>query len=132
MLFPQDELDEFYSYNRKTQMTKTESGTLINKPHIIKTKEKAVNEVEAHADPEWVAKAEHALEVVIQDEVNFTSDAIWKVLDHWQIPRPNSPSAMGSILRRAARNNKIRKTGRFIPSTQSTNHQRDVAEWEVV
>jgi hypothetical protein len=97
----------------------------------LKTKEQAIAEVESHADPEWVAKANQALDVVIKNTTQFTTDQVWEILDSWQVPRPHSPSAMGSIMRNAAKAKRIKKTGRFIPSAQSTNHQRDVAVWEV-
>ena len=132
MLFPQEELDKFNLYNRKLYTTKNEEGKITECPVIIKTKALAIKQVAAHADPQWVAKANEALDIVIKNNQEFTSDQVWKLLDSWQVPRPHSPSAMGSIMRSAAKSKRIKKTGRFIPSTQATNHQRDVAVWGVV
>jgi hypothetical protein len=131
MLFPQEEIDKFNSFNRKTYTTENEQGKIEQRPVILKTKDQAITEVESHADPKWVAKANQALDVVIKNTTQFTTDQVWEILDSWQVPRPHAPSAMGSIMRNAAKAKLIKKTGRFIPSTQATNHQRDVAVWEV-
>ena len=131
MLFPQEELDNFNLYNRKLYTTKNEEGKIVQCPAILKTKQQAIAEVESHADPQWVAKANEALDILIKNNQDFTSDQVWKLLDSWQVPRPHAPSAMGAIMRRAALAKRIKKTGRFIPSSQSTNHQRDVAVWGV-
>ena len=132
MLFPQEELDKFNLYNRKLYTTKNEEGKIVQCPAILKSKDQAIKEVESHADPQWIAKANEALGILIKNNQEFTSDQVWKLLDDWQVPRPHAPSAMGSIMRRAALAKRIKKTGRFIPSTQGTNHQRDVAVWGVV
>jgi hypothetical protein len=132
MLFPQEEIDKFNTYNRKLYKTKNEEGKIVQCPAILKSKDQAIKEVESHADPQWVAKANEALDILIKNNQEFTSDQVWKLLDSWQVPRPHAPSAMGSIMRRAALAKRIKKTGRFIPSSQGTNHQRDVAVWGVV
>ena len=132
MLFPQEEIDKFNTYNRKLYKTKNEEGKIEQRPVILKTKDQAIAEVESHADPQWIAKANEALDILIKNNQEFTSDQVWKLLDSWQVPRPHAPSAMGAIMRRAALAKRIKKTGRFIPSAQSTNHQRDVAVWGVV
>ena len=132
MLFPQEEIDKFNTYNRKLYKTKNEEGKIEQRPVILKTKDQAIAQVESHADPQWIAKANEALDIVIKNNQEFTSDQVWKLLDSWQVPRPHSPSAMGAIMRRAALAKRIKKTGRFIPSAQATNHQRDVAVWGVV
>jgi len=132
MLFPQEEIDKFNTYNRKLYKTKNEEGKIEQRPVILKSKDQAIKEVESHADPQWIAKANEALDILIKNNQEFTSDQVWKLLDSWQVPRPHAPSAMGSIMRRAALAKRIKKTGRFIPSTQGTNHQRDVAVWGVV
>ena len=131
MLFPQEELDKFNLYNRKLYTTKNEQGKIVQCPVVLKTKQQAIKEVESHADPQWIGKANEALDILIKNNQEFTSDQVSKLLDSWQVPRPHAPSAMGSIMRRAALAKRIKKTGRFIPSTQGTNHQRDVAVWEV-
>ena len=132
MLFPQEELDKFNLYNRKLYTTKNEQGKIVECPVILKTKQQAIKEVESHADPQWIGKANEALDILIKNNQEFTSDQVWKLLDSWQVPRPHAPSAMGSIMRRAALAKRIKKTGRFIPSSQGTNHQRDVAVWGVL
>jgi hypothetical protein len=132
MLFPQEELDKFNLYNRKLYTTKNEQGKIVQCPVVLKTKQQAIKEVESHADPQWIGKANEALDILIKNNQEFTSDQVWKLLDSWQVPRPHAPSAMGSIMRRAALAKRIKKTGRFIPSSQGTNHQRDVAVWGVV
>ena len=132
MLFPQEELDKFNTFNRKLYTTKNEEGKIEQRPVILKSKDQAIAEVESHADPQWIAKANEALDILIKNNQEFTSDQVWKLLDSWQVPRPHAPSAMGAIMRRAALAKRIKKTGRFIPSAQSTNHQRDVAVWGVV
>ncbi len=132
MLFSEEEIDRFNTFNRKLYTTKNAEGKITQCPVILKTKQKAIAEVAAHADPEWVSKANEALDILIKNRQEFTSDQVWKILDSWQVPRPNAPSAMGSIMLSAAKSKRIKKTGRFIPSTQATNHQRDVAVWGVV
>jgi hypothetical protein len=132
MLFPQEEIDKFNTYNRKLYKTKNEEGKIEQRPVILKSKDQAIKEVDSHADPEWIGKANEALDILIKNNQEFTSDQVWKLLDAWQVPRPHAPSAMGSIMRRAALAKRIKKTGRFIPSSQGTNHQRDVAVWGVV
>ena len=132
MLFPQEEIDKFNTFNRKLYTTKNEEGKIVQCPAILKTKQQAIKEVESHADPQWIGKANEALDILIKNNQEFTSDQVWELLDSWQVPRPHAPSAMGAIMRRAALSKRIKKTGRFIPSAQTTNHQRDVAVWGVV
>lgn len=98
----------------------------------IKNKHEAIDEVEKNANSVWLHTAQSVVEKLARTKSVFSSDDVWQELDRMQMPRPHEPSAMGAVFRNCARNKICRKTGRYFPSKQPTNHQRDIAEWECI
>lgn len=115
-------------FNKKDVVIQPVPAVWVNKE--IKTKQQAVDEVENNANKVWLYTAQRIVETLAKTKVTFSSDDVWEELDRIRMNRPHEPSAMGAVFRNCARNKVCRKTGRYFPSKQSTNHQRDIAEWE--
>lgn len=128
-LFDVDELQRVDGLNYKIYKTTDAYGRTYNKKIIIKTKKQAIDEVEKNADEVWWHKTKEVIRDLAKKKLEITSDDVWEELDRLQIPRPHQPSAMGSVFRACSQSGCIEKTGKYVPSRQLTNHQRDVAVW---
>jgi hypothetical protein len=84
---------------------------------------------EAGVTDEWKAQALAAVAIAAEMYQEFTSDEVWLILESNGYGRPETPAAMGPVMRKACIGGLIRKTGRYRVSTQHTNHAREVAVW---
>lgn len=129
-LFDEQEMTKVTGINTTTYVTKDPYGRTITQTKIYKTKHQAIDEVEQNAKIEWLNKAVEVLTYVAKTNFYFTSDDVWAELNKRGIEKPHSPSALGAVLRRGWKSHICEKTGKYIPSTQPSNHQRDVAQWQ--
>ena len=81
---------------------------------------------------EWKAMAMMAVQDCTRLYESFTTDEVWGILESAGMERPETPAAMGPIMRNCARNGIIQKTPFYRVSTQRTNHAREVAIWSSV
>ena len=128
-LFDEQEITRVTGINTTTFKTQDPYGRVIEQIKQYKTKKQAIDEVEANARQEWLDKALKVLRYVALRNYNFTSDDIWQELERQNIEKPRTHSAMGAVLRRGWKTHLCEKSGRYIPSKQNSNHQRDVAQW---
>ena len=102
---------------------------VIKSVKVVKTKNQALNDLDLGLNQKWKNKVLDVIIELSKTLSEFTTDEVWAKLDALGIPRPPTNSQMGSCIRIAIGKNYIKKSGRFRPSLQKTNHQRDVAIW---
>ena len=98
-------------------------------------RDEAVERVEAHADPTWLDEAYTAIATVCMfrgQGGEFTTDAVWAVLDRAGIESPHEPRAMGPVIRRAVGSHLIEWTGQTRTSTIPHGHRRIVRVYRVL
>jgi len=93
-------------------------------------KEEGMARAEAGASEAWKAAAAKAIYDAAVANPKFTSDEVWVILQSKGIGAPDEPRAMGPMIRNAALNGLIRKTGYTKVSNQPHNHARPVAVWK--
>lgn len=128
-LFDKEEMQKVDGLNYKTYQTLDAFGRPYQKTIVVKTKKQALDEVQSNAENDWWYKTKEVIHKLAKENINFTSDEVWAELDRLNIPRPHQPSALGSVFRACCQAGWITKSGKYKPSTQPTNHQRDVAIW---
>jgi hypothetical protein len=86
----------------------------------------ALKLVEENAAPTFLEAAELALVFVLALGAPFTTEDL-----KWHVGVPcREPRVWGAIVKNAARDGRIRKTGRWVESTDPQAHCRPMAEWE--
>lgn len=90
-------------------------------------KDEAVQRVERHARPEWLRCALLAVYDVARYRAEFTTDAVWALLDARDVPPPHEPRAMGPVMKRAVNLGYCAQTDRVRPSVRVVNHGRPIA-----
>lgn len=128
-LFDDQEITRVTGINTVTYTTQDPYGRVIQQIKTYKTKKQAIDQVEANAKQEWLEKALAVLHKVALRNHTFTSDDVWRELENSGVEKPRTHSAMGAVFRRGWKAHYCEKTGRYIPSTQPSNHQRDIAQW---
>lgn len=104
--------------------------TLFDEPAEVEAaREDAMSRAHDHAPPEWLDAARRALAEVAAEGRPFTADHVWLLLARRGVPMPHEPAALGPLFRRAAREGRIRKTGRLVRTRFARRH-RDLVEWQ--
>lgn len=83
-------------------------------------KVEAIAKAERGADPAWVDAAEDAactLARLTTATGGFTADNVWALLEERQVPAPREPRALGPVLQRLKRQDKLKLTG-YAPSNR--------------
>lgn len=88
----------------------------------------SIDQVEEHADPDWLSSALVAARQVCVDRAEFTTDHIWERLAN--VEAPHEPRAIGAVMRRVKKNEWARPTDRTRPSSMPQNHKRPVRIWQ--
>lgn len=81
------------------------------------------------ADPEWARAALHAVAWVAERRERFTTDAVWGVLERFQVYPPREPRAMGPVIKRAQAEGWIDPTDEFRPSVRPVCHRQPIRVW---
>ena len=92
--------------------------------------EKAINLAGAFANEKWYSEAESAVNLLIKKGEDFDSDEIWRLLSHFDV-KTKEPRALGAIMRKYAKDNKIINVG-YRKSTRPECHRRPIAIWRPV
>lgn len=92
-------------------------------------KERALDAVAAHADPQWLAAARAAVDWASRQWHAFSSDDVWERLDAEQVPAPAEARALGAVMQQCAREKLIMATGEWTKSRRAENHRRPVRVW---
>ncbi len=91
--------------------------------------DRAISQVEAAADPRWMATAYSVIVELAMTRTTFTSDAIWDVLDRAKIDAPVEPRALGALLRQSCNEGLIVATGEYRPSARAVCHASPKRVW---
>lgn len=94
-------------------------------------KEAGLRQVEDNANGEWLAIAIDAVRQIAVDQTELTSDAVWQYLElYWSNIKTHNPSAMGAVMRIAARKGIITPTNQYVTSKRPSTHLRPIRVWK--
>jgi len=89
----------------------------------------ALQRVDEHADPDWRDVADRCVRAVALRCETFTTDEVIDELAKHPAITTHEPRALGPVMMRAARNNVIVATDRFIKSTAVSRHRAPKQVW---
>lgn len=89
----------------------------------------ALERVDQAADASWKQQCAVHLDALIRRGLPFTTDDLWWRLEH---VHTTEPRAMGPMIQNAAKDGRIRPSGRYIKSDRPECHRRPVAVWHPV
>jgi hypothetical protein len=92
-------------------------------------RDEALQRVDQNADDAWKQRAETVVLLLARMRQTFTADDVWAYLAAHHDVATHEPRALGAIITRLAKANKIRKVG-YTPSTR--RHAAPVAVWSAV
>lgn len=87
--------------------------------------EAAINKCERGMDADWAERALEVVERICKDRFHFTADDIW-----YHIDPPREPSALGVVLRRAAKLGWCVCTDEYRQSIRPSTHKRPLRVWQ--
>lgn len=90
----------------------------------------AIQQAEDHADHDWLYDAFNAVQQLAQHRATLSTDDVWKYLNDRSLTSTHEPRALGAIMRRAAKEKIIRKTGTYATSKRAECHNRPVMIWQ--
>lgn len=106
-----------------------EQLSLLDLDAATEAREHGIAQVEDNADEEWRMIAGHVVMLLAATGEPFTADHVVATLEaEWPDVHTHNLAALGPVIRTAARNGEIVKTGRLVPSTIARRH-RDLVEW---
>lgn len=88
-----------------------------------KARDEAMARVDEAADHEWKYWANRAVHNLARSQGEFSTDAVWALLDHWEVPAPREPRAIGPVMTRAVNDGLITPMG-YKQSTSIKRHAR--------
>jgi len=89
----------------------------------------AIEQVDDAASVDWKAEALVAVARVCEIREEFTTDAVWALLDQRGVAIPREPRAMGAIMRRAVVAGLCLPTDRTSKSVRVECHRRPLQIW---
>lgn len=97
----------------------------------VAARDEAIDRVEKNSDPDWAEAAYLACCLVAEEQPLFTSDNVWmKLATLFPQYSTHEPRAMGAVLRRAAKENKICGTDDYVKSNRPECHHRPQMIWK--
>ena len=95
---------------------------------MIDNAQMSIDQVEQHADTEWLRIATGIVKALAAGGHPFTTDRIWLMLE--QVPvATHEPRALGAVMRRLARDGIIRTTGEYVKTQRREAHSRPIPVW---
>ena len=64
-------------------------------------RDEAMDRVQRNAPVSWRGYAEQAIRWVAERRPELTTDPVWTVLEHWQVPKPPERRALGPLMKSA-------------------------------
>lgn len=89
----------------------------------------ALQRVDEHADPDWRDVAYRCVLAVARRLEHFTTDEVIDELANHPAITTHEPRALGPVMMRAARNNVIAATDRFVKSNAISRHRAPKQVW---
>lgn len=99
---------------------------LFSYEKAIAEREAALAAVAAHADVDWKVVAREVVVELAHRGIPFTGDDVWAKLDQLDVETHDN-RALGAIMTTLAREGRIRKTGKYVPSKR--RHMSPIVEW---
>ena len=97
----------------------------------IAARDEAIDRVGKNADPDWAEAAYLACCLVAEEQPIFTTDNVWQKMSYlYPQFQTHEPRAMGAVMRRAARDNKIQATDDYWKSVRPECHYRALMIWK--
>lgn len=93
-------------------------------------RETAIEQVDDAASVTWKAEAFVAVAHVCETREEFTTDAVWALLDERKVGIPREPRAMGAIMRKAVAAGLCLPTDRTSKSVRVECHRRPLQIWQ--
>jgi hypothetical protein len=90
----------------------------------------AIEQVDDAASVDWKAEALVAVARICEIREEFTTDAVWAMLDERGVAIPREPRAMGAIMRRAVAAGLCLPTDRTSKSVRVECHRRPLQIWQ--
>jgi hypothetical protein len=88
----------------------------------------AIDQVEQHANPDWLSKARDIVFLLASSGRPLTTDDVWDELAKVSTAT-HEPRALGSVIRNASRLGVIRLTGNYVKTRRREAHSRPIPEW---
>jgi len=92
-------------------------------------RENAIATVDDAADEEWKTAAIAAVKYVAERRAEFTTDAVWFILDRTAVEKPAESRAMGAVMRHAASAGWCAVTNQTRKSVRVPCHRRPLQVW---
>ena len=92
----------------------------------IELRDAAIEQAYRAALEAWKEAARDAIREVARHRAHFTTDAVWTLLDHWDVERVREPRAIAGVLRAAVADGEIEATGELRNSVLPRGHRRRV------
>jgi len=89
-------------------------------------RDEGIERAYAAALEEWKRAAVEAIAEVARRRPEFTTDAVWTILDRREVAPPREPRAIAGVLRAAEKAGVCEKTGRRVNSVLPRGHSRPV------
>jgi hypothetical protein len=104
--------------------------SLFDVPAAIEARDRAIEQVEANAQPAWKLHCEAAIRWLAKTRPEFTTDDVWEMMHQRLNPMPREPRAIGAMMTNAAKAGVIAPTDRYTPSARPECHRRPVKIWK--
>lgn len=111
-------------------MTDTLQTSLFDAVEAARRRDHAIALVEQHADGDWMSVAARAIKIIAGGRDQFTTDAVWALLDAWGAFPPHEERAMGAAMRAAARDGLCVATTEHRLSSRPACHRRPIRVWQ--
>jgi len=104
--------------------------SLFDQPSIESVTTEAIDRAGRHADSGWLDAALDAIHTLAIDQnICFTTDEVWHLLEAGNVEPPREPRAMGAVMRTAQGRGIIRATGEYRKSRRVECHGRPIMIW---
>ena len=104
------------------------SNNLFDRAKAIEARDRAIAQVDEHANSDWKAKAADVVARVARSQGHLTTDDVWARLIHVDA-ETHEPRALGAIMRAAATHGIIVATDSYVQSTRVACHRRPLRVW---
>jgi hypothetical protein len=109
--------------------------SLVRQPHLFdpqlgaRLREGAIERVTSAAPVSWRIEALRAVYDLCRTRSEFTTDAVWALLDRRGVAAPTEPRAIGGVMRIASRRGWCEATDETRQSIRAECHRRPLQVW---
>lgn len=99
--------------------------------NAIDLRDYALAKVKANANQKWFEVALDSVRQLAADNKYLTTDDVWCYLKkHWSHISTHQNSAMGAVMKAAAKQGLVTGTDKFLSSTRPSSHARPIRIWK--